>query len=645
VISQSTIQQIVSRLDIVEVVGDYVKLKKRGANYLGNCPFHNEKSPSFTVSPSKEIYKCFGCGKSGNTISFLMEHDKMSYVDALRWLARKYNVEIEETETSPEYKELQQVSDSLFIVNQFASEFFQDHLWNNEMGKAVGHGYLQQRGFTDETIRKFQIGYCPPERSTFADYAIKNQYNPEVLVKSGLVVNRDGQLYDNYRDRIIFPIHNPTGKIIGFGARLIKKNDKAPKYINTPENELYVKSKVLYGIHFARHAIDRNNECLLVEGYTDVVSLHQAGVENVVASGGTSLTPDQLRLVKKYTDNLTIVYDGDGAGIKAALRGLDLALDEGLQVQLVLIPDGEDPDSYVNKVGKDAFTEFIKANKKDFIIFQTEIGLKDAGSDTAKRSEVVNRIAESISRINRAEDFTRQNDYIRQSAGLLKIDENGLTTLVNKFIRERIEKQERKQPAPNVNPDDVNGPQEERALDDTLSLIIGNEMQERSVIRCLLLYGLKPLEGYEGTMAEYIYETLQSFHFDNALLERMYNTYKAWYDAGIQPTEKSFLYYGDEPMSNMAISLIEFPYEVSDHWAKMAEGKKKVVDTDPANADVRQSVDYFRLRKLKTMLEDNQKELEKAHDIAEQMTLMQLHIELKKYETDITKGLGTVIMK
>jgi DNA primase len=645
VISQSTIQQIVSRLDIVEVVGDYVKLKKRGANYLGNCPFHNEKSPSFTVSPSKEIYKCFGCGKSGNTISFLMEHDKMTYVDALRWLARKYNVEIEETETSPEYKEQQQVSDSLFIVNQFAREFFEDHLWNNEMGKAVGHGYLAQRGFTDETIRKFQIGYCPPERSSFADFAIKNQYSAEVLVKSGLVVNRDGQLYDNYRDRIIFPIHNPTGKIIGFGARLIKKNDKAPKYINTPENELYVKSKVLYGIHFARHAIDRNNECLLVEGYTDVVSLHQAGVENVVASGGTSLTPDQLRLIKKYTDNLTIVYDGDGAGIKAALRGLDLALDEGLQVQLVLIPDGEDPDSYVNKVGKDAFVDFIKANKKDFIIFQTEIALKDAGNDTAKRSEVVNRIAESISRINRAEDFTRQNDYIRQSAGLLKIDENGLTTLVNKFIRERIEKQERKQSSPNINTDDGGGAMQEQALDDTLSLIIGNEMQERAIIKCLLLYGLKPLEGYNGTMADYIYETLESFHFDNALLEQMYNTYKSWYQAGIQPTEKSFLYYGDEAMSNMAISLIEFPYELSDHWAVMAEGKKKVVEADPAIADVKQSVDYFRLRKLKTMLEDNQKELEKTTDLEEQMTLMQLHIELKKYETDITKGLGTVIIR
>ncbi len=643
-ISQQTIQQIVSRLDIIEVVGEYVKLKKRGANYLGLCPFHNEKTPSFTVSPAKEIYKCFGCGKSGNTISFLMEHDKLTYTEALRWLAKKYNVTIEETATDPDYKEQQQAADSLYIVNQFARQFFEDQLWENEMGKAVGYAYLQQRGFNDETIKKFQLGYCPAERSAFAEAAIKNQYSPEVLLKSGLVVQRDDVYYDNYRDRIIFPIHNPIGKVIGFGARLIKKNDKAPKYINTPENEVYVKSKVLYGIHFSRQAIDRNDECLMVEGYTDVVSLHQAGVENVVASGGTSLTPDQLRLVKKYTNNLTIIYDGDSAGIKAALRGLDLALEEGLQVQLVLIPDGDDPDSYVNKVGKEAFTEFIKTNKKDFILFQLEIALKDAGTDTRKRSEVVNRIAESISRINKAEDFTRQQDYIRQSAGLLSIDEGGLTTLVNKFIRERIEKADRKQPRDTIAPIDAEGKENEQALDDSLSLLIGNELQERAVIKCLLLHGIKPMDE-EQTMAEFIFRTLQSFHFDNALLDKIYSTYKAWFEAGIQPTEKSFLYYGDDAMSNMVISLVDFPYDISPRWAQMEEGRKAVSDKDPSGKDVKLSVDYFRLRKLKHMLEINQQELEKEKDPDLQRSLIELHMELKKYETDITKELGTVILR
>ncbi len=642
-ISQQTIQQIVSRLDIIEVVGEYVKLKKRGANYLGLCPFHNEKTPSFTVSPAKEIYKCFGCGKSGNTISFLMDHDKLSYTEALRWLAKKYNVEIEETAIDPDYKEQQQAADSLYILNQFARQFFEDQLWKDENGHAIGHSYLEQRGFTDDIIKKFQHGYCPAEKGAFADAAIKNQYNPEVLLKSGLVVQRDGVYYDNYRDRIIFPIHNPIGKIIGFGARLIKKNDKAPKYINTPENEVYVKSKVLYGIHFSRQAIDKNDECLMVEGYTDVVSLHQAGVENVVASGGTSLTPDQLRLVKKYTNNLTIIYDGDSAGIKAALRGLDLALEEGLQVQLVLIPDGDDPDSYVTKVGKDAFTEFIKTNKKDFILFQLEIALQDAGDDTRKRSEVVNRIAESISRVNKAEDFTKQQDYIRQSASLLNIDEAGLTTLVNKFIRGRVEKVERKQ-GYEAAALDAETKENEQAIDDSLSLIIGNELQERAVIKCLLLHGTKAMDENQ-TMADFIFRTLQSFHFDNALLNKIFHTYKSWYDAGIEPTEKSFLYYGDDAMSHMVISLVDFPYEISPRWTVIEQGHKSSSDKDTSSNDVKLSVDYFRLRKLKYMLEENQQELEKAKDPALQRSLIELHLELKKYETDITKELGTVILR
>ncbi|MDE3250466.1 MAG: DNA primase, partial [Bacteroidota bacterium] len=350
-ISQHSIQQILSRIDIIDVIGGFIKLKKRGTNYLGLCPFHNEKTPSFTVSPAKEIYKCFGCGRSGNTVGFLMEHEKYSYAEALRWLAAKYNVAIEETESSPEQKAKQQLADSLYIINTFAQKFFEDQLFNTDEGRDVALSYLQHRGFREDTIRHFQLGYSPENRYAFTKKALEGQFNPDNLLKTGLVNNRNEELQDNYRGRIIFPVHNNSGKIIGFGARVIKNNDRAPKYINTPENELYLKSKILYGTYFARMAIDKNDECLLVEGYTDVISLHQAGIENVVASGGTSLTPDQLRLIKKYTNNLTIIYDGDSAGIKAAMRGLDLALEEGLNVQLVLIPDKEDPDSYVNKIG------------------------------------------------------------------------------------------------------------------------------------------------------------------------------------------------------------------------------------------------------------------------------------------------------
>ena len=388
-ITQNTIQQILSRIDIVEIVGSFVKLKKRGTNYIGLCPFHNEKSPSFTVSAAKEIYKCFGCGRSGNSINFLMEQEKYSYVEALRWLAAKYNVEIEETETSPEFKQQQQVADSLYIINNFAQKFFSNALLNTEEGQDIALAYLKERGFREDIIKKFQIGFNPEARDSFTKEALAAQYNLDYLQKSGLVAVRDGNAYDNYRGRIIFPIHNQSGKVLGFGARIIKTNDKAPKYINTPENEIYVKSKLLYGSYFARQAIDKADECLLVEGYTDVVSLHQAGIENVVASGGTSLTPDQLRLIKKYTNNLTIIYDGDNAGIKAALRGLDLALEESLNVKLVLIPDKEDPDSYVNKVGAAAFTNFIAENKRDVILFQLDIALKDAGNDSNKKSVIV----------------------------------------------------------------------------------------------------------------------------------------------------------------------------------------------------------------------------------------------------------------
>src|SRR6478752_9736155 len=443
-ITPQTIQQITNRIDIIDVLGEFIKLKKRGANYLGLCPFHGEKTPSFTVSPAKEIYKCFGCGKSGNTITFLMEHEKYSYTDALKWLAQRYNIEIQETEVSDETRTAQQAAESLYAVNNFAQKFFTEQLLLTEEGQSNAFTYLEERGYDKNIIEKFQLGYNPLQRSAFTTAALQQQFNQEVLLKSGLVANRNEELTDNYRGRIIFPIHNTTGKIIGFGARVIGKADKAPKYINTPENEIYVKSKVLYGAYFARHSIDKDDECLLVEGYTDVISLHQAGIENVVASSGTSLTVDQLRLIKKYTNNLTIIYDGDSAGIKAALRGLDMALEESLNVRLVLIPDNEDPDSYVNKVGTKAFNEFVAASKKDFIIFQLEVMLREAGTDVNKKSTVVNQVAETLSKINKAEDFTKQQDYIRQCAGLLRIDETGLTNLVNKFIRERVSKEESK---------------------------------------------------------------------------------------------------------------------------------------------------------------------------------------------------------
>ena len=642
-ISQQTIQQIQSRIDIVEIIGGFVRLKKRGVNYIGQCPFHNEKTPSFTVSPTKEIYKCFGCGKSGNTISFLMEHEKYSYVEALRWLANKYNVQIEETEVSPEAKAHQLTADSLYIINSFAQKYFSEILFNHDEGRDIGLSYLKERGFREEVIQKFQLGYCLQERDAFSRAALQSQYNQELLVKTGLTVLREEKPVDNYRGRIIFPVHNQSGKIAGFGARIIGKNEKAPKYINTPENEIYIKSRILYGSYFARQAIDKNDECLLVEGYTDVISLHQAGIENVVASGGTSLTPDQLRLIKKYTNNLTIIYDGDAAGVKAAMRGLELALEESLNVQLVLIPDKEDPDSYVNKVGATRFREFVQQNKKDFILFQLDVLLREAGNDTTKKSIVVNTIAETIAKINKAEDFSKRQDYIRQTAEMLKIDESGFVNLVNKFIRDKIAKQEGTKgfdfAPPSIHPQLQ--PVED---DDVLNLLKRDELHERAIVKCLIEFGLRDWDGNMRVADYLIEEFVDQQLIEDASLIPIMELYKKWYQEGIEPTEKNFLYYEDQKISAAVVSLLEFPHELSPNWKEHFEGKIHTRD-DLYKEEIISTVNYLKLRKVKKMIEENQKDLGKASTPEEQMVIIQTHHALKQMEIALLKNLGTVILK
>ncbi|MDP3393731.1 DNA primase [Sediminibacterium sp.] len=641
-ISPNTIQQITSRIDIIDVVGEFVKLKKRGTNYLGLCPFHGEKSPSFTVSPAKEIYKCFGCGKSGNTITFLMEHEKYSYVEALKWLATRYNIEVEETQQSPEQLQQVQMAESLHAINSFAQQFFAEQLFNSEEGNLIALSYLKERGFREEVLRKFQVGYNPEGKDALTKALVANQFNKELLPKTGLVALRNEELVDNYRGRIIFPIHNNTGKIIGFGARVIGKADRAPKYINTPENEVYSKSKILYGSYFARQAIDKADECLLVEGYTDVVSLHQAGIENVVASGGTSLTIDQLRLVKKYTNNLTIIYDGDSAGIKAALRGLDLAIEEGLNVRLVLIPDGEDPDSYVNKVGATAFNDFIAQSKKDFILFQLEVLLKEAGNDVNKKSSIVNQIAETLSKISKAEDFTRQQDYIKQCAQLLRIDEAGFTNLVNKFKRDKISKEEKKLPFDEAQFIQQDSAQTNQDYDEGQLLLQQDDQVEKNVIRVLFEYGLKNYSE-EQTIAAYIFEQLENYPLENPDYEKLIELYKDWYNKGLEPTTKSMLYHEDEQVRQLLINISMFPFELSNRWDEILPNMN-IVNKDISIADTEMSLNYFKLRKIKKMFEQNQRDMEFA-PFEEQMKLIQLHKQLKEFEIAITKQLGTVILR
>ncbi len=648
-ISQESIQEIQSKIDIIDIVGSFIKLKKRGANYLGNCPFHNEKTPSFTVSPSKEIYKCFGCGKSGNAIGFVMDHEKYSYVETLRWMAERYNIDLKETETSPEFKAIQHTADSLFIINNYARDFFTDTLFNSDEGREIALSYLRERGFREEIIKKFQLGFNPSAKDEFAQSALSRQYNKELLLKTGLVVNRDDKFMDNYRGRIIFPIHNLSGKILGFGARIIKSNDRAPKYINTPENEIYVKSKILYGSYFARTAIDKANECLLVEGYTDVVSLHQAGIENVVASGGTSLTTDQLRLIKKYTNNLTIIYDGDNAGIKAALRGLDLAVEEGFNVHLVLIPDKEDPDSFVNKIGAESFAAFIKKEKKDFILFQLEIALKETGNDSTKKASVVNQIAETISKINKTEEFTRRQDYIKQVSEILKVEEAGFNALVNKLIREKYSKQELKgSKTDNFNEaSSLTIPQDETKPDESFSLFQKDELHEQAMVRSLIEFGLK--EWNEGQkVAEYIFSQIDdtdlSELLDNKLLVDIINLYREWYYAGIEPTDKNFLYHEDKSINDMIIRIMDVNTEISPKWKEHYEGHIPTRE-ELYKEEVLSTLTYVQLRKVKRLIAENQQELEKAKSSEEQMICIETHQHLKQIEMELTKRAGTVIYK
>lgn len=657
VISQNSIQQILSRIDIVDIVGSFVKLKKRGANYLGLCPFHNEKSPSFTVSPGKEIYKCFGCGASGNSISFVMEHEKYSYVEALRWLAQRYQIELEETEVSPEVKQFQQMADSLFIINSYAREYFTDTLFKSDEGQNIGLSYFEERGFTEETIKKFQLGYCLNTFDAFAKSALAKGYNLEYLQKTGLVTIRNDQPADNYRGRVIFPIHNQSGKILGFGARILAKSDRAPKYINSPENEIYVKSRVLYGTYFARHAIDKLDECLLVEGYTDVISLHQAGVENVVASSGTSLTQDQLRLIKKYTKNLTILYDGDSAGVKAALRGLDMAVEEGLNVKLVLLPDKEDPDSYVQRIGAEAFREFIKENKQDFVLFKLQLSMQDVGSDSTKKSQLVNEIAETISKIDKAEDFTRQQDYIRQCSQLLHIDEQGLIQLVNKFIRDRLIKREQAQARNNPAPADDNLSEEaiaameaaETGISVDAVLSIGShEKQEKELIKILLRFGDKMFSEEDNTtVADYVFHLPYDFEAlaENELVKRILREYKALYDAGNLQDKRWFLYHEDQHLSKQIANILEDKEaDLSVNWKERFE-----IDTVYGdNAYLRDTIsttNYLILRKIKKLILENQEEAKKATSIEQVLSCLEMQKHLNALEYELTHSMGTVVFR
>jgi DNA primase len=621
-----------------------VSLKKRGANLIGNCPFHNEKTPSFTVSATKGIYKCFGCGKAGNVITFIQEHEKLSYPEALTWLAKRYHIEIEETIQSKESIEKQKIEESLRIINQYATSYFSEQLKNTEEGQTIGLSYFKQRGFRDDTIDKFQLGYCLEDRYLLAEDAIGKGYNKELLVKAGLVYDRNDKLQAIYYGRVIFPIHNQSGRVIGFGARILKSNDKAPKYINTPENEIYYKSKTLYGIYFAKNLISKEDECLLVEGYTDVISLHQAGIENVVASSGTSLTEEQLKLIKRYSKNLTILYDGDAAGIKAALRGLDMAIEQGLNVQVVLLPDNHDPDSYVQKVGVEEFKTYIKNNKKDIILFKLEASLKEAKDDTIKKSELINDIADTISKINKLEEFSKQQDYIRRCAQLLQIEEAGLISLVNKKIRDKVvkndfaNKQEADELALKAEPDQK---VEQQIVSDLLQK---DYLQEKGLIRILIEYGKQPFDETTN-VADYIRNRVGRNDFVNIGWQTIFDFFYKTLDTTLEyPDAKTFTYHDDEQIRSFSIEALYFPYDLSPNWVEKHQIATPTKDSLYVD-DVNHTVNYFMLRKIRNLFNSYAEELSKVTILDEEIVLQRSWAELKRMEIELLNNYKTVMVR
>lgn len=641
-ISPASIQEVMNRADIVEVVEQFVRLKKRGANYIANCPFHNEKSPSFSVSASKGIFKCFGCGKGGNAVTFVQEHEKTTYPEAIRWLAEFYKIPLEETKASEEQIQNQQVEESLRLFNEFAATYFTETLLHTEEGQTIGLSYFKERGFRGETIEKFRLGYCPEDGSSFYKEALAKGYSTKLMEKSGLVKNGNGRWYDTYRGRVIFPIQNMTGRVLGFGARILKTNDKAPKYINSPENELYVKSRVLYGLYQSRQSMGKVDECYLVEGYTDVISLHQGGVENVVSSSGTSLTEDQLRIIGRTTKNLTILYDGDGAGIKAAMRGMDMALSQSFNVKLALLPEGQDPDSYIQSVGASGFNDYIKEHKRDIIGFRMEVGMKETENDPVKKSKLVNEIAESISRINKAEDFALQDYYIKEASQLLKVDETGLVNLVNKFIRDRIDQDRRTAQQSHPEEEYAIIPTEQAIAEANESAI--DDTQEWQLIRVLLLHGDKPAENFANA-AQLIYERIdpEMIESKDALL-----FFKSYFDYVSEhqslPGIHYFTNHPDEKIQIRTATLLQNKNEVSHNWLEiygigMLNGEENYIH------DVESSLGYFELKKVKIMQADVRNELNKTKDELRVAELMQQFISLKKTEQEILQRPGTVIVK
>jgi DNA primase len=649
-ILKSTIDRIMEATDIVEVIGEFVQLKKRGANYVGLSPFANERSPSFTVSPAKGIFKDFSSGKGGSAVTFLMELEKFTYPEALKWLAKKYSIEVEETVDAPEDREADNRRESLMIVSGYAAKFFHESLLDTDEGKAIGLSYFKERGFSAETIKKFELGYSPDQWEAFTGTALKQGYQEEFLVDSGLSVKRDnGAMYDRYRGRVMFPIHTAAGRIVGFGGRTLKTDKNVAKYVNSPESEIYHKSNILYGFYFAKKAIRNTDKCYLVEGYMDVISVHQAGIENVVASSGTSLTEQQVKLIGHQTKNLTILYDGDAAGIKAAIRGFSLLYKDRFNVEIVTFPDGHDPDSYVKAYGSNGFIKHVDSAAKGMVEFYLTTIQKDELNDPVKKIKVADDLAEILS--NNAEPEFR-SAYTKQVAEKLKIDENNFIRSVNKLVLAKIKRDdERIRPAITSFDDSdikvISDHNSSELTEEETNLLYSGQSQEKEIVRLLLLYGNKMID-WDGIANTYIgpfmIAELNDVDFEYPTIKTFIELYSKEVENGVLPEEQHFIHYPDKEIVDLVVTLITNKYTLSENWYEM---HKISTSDEQANmkAAILSAIFHLKKHKVGKMLENLRTEIQNAASNEDQDILLNQYMRMKKVEKSISDYLGSVIIK
>ncbi|HLP93227.1 MAG TPA: DNA primase [Saprospiraceae bacterium] len=672
------VQEILDATRIEEVIEEFVTLRRRGVNLIGLCPFHGERTPSFNVNPARNIFKCFGCGKAGDAVTFLKEHENLTYPEALRWLARKYHIEIQEVERTPEQLAEMQLADSLYIVNEFALQHFQQQLFDTDEGKSVALAYFRKRGLREETIRAFGLGYAPDERDLLLRKARNTGHSPELLKKVGLCSQDGGR--DFFRARVMFAIHNLSGKVAAFAGRTMSAEKTIPKYINSPETEIYVKNKILYGAFQAKKAIRQLDECLLVEGYMDVISLYQAGIENVVASSGTSLTEGQLQLIRRNTQNLKILYDGDPAGIKAALRGLDLALEQDLNVRICLLPDGHDPDSYVQEFGGEQFKKFTTENAKDFIFFKTDLLLDETKGDPIKRAGLVKDIVSSIARIP---DPIKRSVYLRECSGLLQVSEQILVAEANKLIGQTIKKREEKaarqpsaasdQPAPSAPPpawgDDPFFPPDpgvyfppseagelppewtdKQATQPNNNAKTAAEYQERDIVRLLVQFGSHVLPQEQISVGEYILADIEESlsDFDNPLYGKVAMECHAMLLEGKTFDQHYFIQHESSEIANLAIDILAEPWEFSPNWEAMWNYplQNQPMPERNFNLDMKQALDRFKLKKVQKMCTINLQRVQNASkegDHEAMIRFMKIQQKLNETRNEIALRTGTVV--